>query len=179
MLVKITIVFADVEAVVVVVEAGYYSNRIDELEQRKNEVLGKLTTDKLTLKSIEKEMAKCSEAMQKLGNPIHKELSLKGKEIAKLTDILVEKDSEIDLLNDTVAKTNELNLKLGDRINRLREVNKKIQFENKTLKYTLTKAERRIAFLEERLVSSNQMRDDVILADNFGEVNIFDEIRSE
>lgn len=161
------------------VEAGYYSNRIDELEQRKNEVLGKLTTDKLTLKSIENEITKCSEAMQKLGNPINKELSLKGKEIAKLTDILVEKDSEIDSLNDTITKINESNLKLTDTVEKLRNTNKKIQSENKLLKYNLMKAEKRIAFLEERLMSSTQINEDVILADNFGEINIFDVIRGD
>lgn len=44
---------------------GYYSDRIDRLTKRRDEVSARIYTDKLTLKALDKEIRLCEEAMQK------------------------------------------------------------------------------------------------------------------
>lgn len=82
----------------------YYNNRLDSLESRKNEVLGKLTTDRLTLKGINTEIEKCNEAIDNLTpKPIDVDKSKDEIEIVKLT-IEIE---ELLTLNKKLSRDNE------------------------------------------------------------------------
>lgn len=44
---------------------GYYSDRIDWLTERRNQIAARIYVDKLALKGLDKEIDRCKEAMQK------------------------------------------------------------------------------------------------------------------
>lgn len=44
---------------------GYYTERIDWLEERRNQISARIYADRLALKAINKEIDRCKEAMQK------------------------------------------------------------------------------------------------------------------
>lgn len=43
---------------------GYYTDRIDWLTERRHQVSARIYADKLTLKALDKEIARCKDAMQ-------------------------------------------------------------------------------------------------------------------
>ena len=44
---------------------GYYTERIDWLEERHNQISARIYADRLALKAISKEIDRCKEAIQK------------------------------------------------------------------------------------------------------------------
>ena len=61
-----------------------YSERISHNEQRIAELKGRIYTDKLTIKSLEKENEKCIEAMNNCTHVVDTNKSNKDKKILKL-----------------------------------------------------------------------------------------------
>lgn len=47
------------------ISLGYYTERIDWLEERRNQISARIYADRLALKAINKEIDRCREAMQK------------------------------------------------------------------------------------------------------------------
>lgn len=86
-------------------QQGYYTNRIKELEKRKEEVTGQLITSKLTLKGINKEIDNCYEYM----NSAHYQ-----ENSSEIDSKLVEMEHKILSLENTVKKMNKtINQKNG------------------------------------------------------------------
>lgn len=91
------------------VEQGYYSNRIKELEERKIKITAEIYANKLTLKSIDEEIEKCDATIQKLGQPNYQEVIKLNSKINNLKRDLTEKDNEITYLNnEMVERDNEI-----------------------------------------------------------------------
>ena len=103
------------------VEQGYYSNRIKELEDRKAELHGRLVTTKLSLDSVNKEIDACQEAMN-------------NQTSAMRTDV-DRRDEKILSLNHELAEAEDLISKL--------------KLENTQLKHDLQNSEQRFTLLKE------------------------------
>lgn len=95
-------------------QQGYYSNRIKELEKRKEEVTAQVVTSKLTLKGINKEIQSCYEYMNsahyeadsskidsKLNEYEHKVLSLENT-VKKMNNTINKKNGMIKSLNAVI-----------------------------------------------------------------------------
>lgn len=134
------------------IEQGYYSNRIKELEERKAEVAGLLVTHKLTLKGIVKEITACKEAMN---NQTHSINITKHNKDKKILELIKEVEKFKKIKEDYIKKNSEL------------------KKENLQLKKALEQSQIAINKLQLRCVPPD---DDVILADNFGKENIFEKI---
>ena len=128
-----------------------YSERISHNEQRIAELKGKLVADKLSIQALEKENERCFEAMNNCTSVIDTEKTKKDKQILELTQTI-----------------EDLKIK-----------NKKLRKEKSQLKteldYTKQKLEKEIRHLQSKLLRLNDDRDDVILADNFGKDNVFEQ----
>ena len=127
---------------------GYYSKRISKNEQRIATLKGELVSRRLTIKALEDENEKLSEAMN---NQTH--------------TIDVDK-TEQDMKIIQLKKEN----------NTLRKKNKDLKIE---LEYVKDKLNREISNLKCELLCTTKSNDDVILSDNFGEHNIFEELLGE
>lgn len=66
------------------VEQGYYSKRIDELEMRKAELQGQLVSAKLSLKAINNEIESCREAMNSQTMALRTDIDRKDETIKSL-----------------------------------------------------------------------------------------------
>ena len=82
------------------VDLGYYSNRLDELEQRKAEVAGKLVSAKLSLKGINNEIEACKEAMNNLTSPVDTEKSIREIKFFQQSEKITELKQDIARLKD-------------------------------------------------------------------------------
>ena len=129
-----------------------YSERISHNEQRIAELKGKLVADKLSIQALEKENQRCFEAMNDCTSVIDTEKTKKDKQILELTQTIED----------------------------LKTKNKKLRKEKSQLKteleYTKQKLEKEIRHLQSKLLRVNDDRDDVILADNFGQDNVFEQM---
>lgn len=162
----------------VLVDLNYYSRRIDELEERKTEISSKIYMDKLTLKSINEEIKKCDEAIQRLGEPTQKEFMVLTKQIKDLKQDLSEKENEIETLENTIDKKDLKIQQLSNTLGRVRTRRKNLSEENSKLKYELEHAKKTIHNLEQKLLFGDSNDDeDIILSENFGKENIFETLR--
>jgi len=66
------------------VELGYYSNRLEQLEKRKEKLQGDLVIAKFGLKGVNKEIEACKEQMNNLTQVINDEADKKDKIILEL-----------------------------------------------------------------------------------------------
>lgn len=128
-----------------------YSERISHNEKRIAELKGRMYTDKLTIKSLENENERCFEAMNNCTSPIDVDKTEKDKKILELTKTIGELENKNKIL---------------------RKEKRQLKTE---LEYTKEKLNGKIKKLELKLLM-NEKSDDVILADNFGEHNIFMEL---
>ena len=156
-------------------EMGYYAQRLDDLEKRKIDITSKIYADRLTLKAIDKEIEKCDEAIQKLGEPTQKEFMALNKQINDLRNDLIEKDYEIKKLKRNLEKKAGTILRLSNSIDKVKKRRDNLSEENSKLKYELDYANKTIFNLEQKLITFNA-NDDVILSENFGKDNIFEEM---
>lgn len=160
-------------------QQGYYTNRIKELEKRKEEVTAQMVTSKLTLKGIEKEIENCYEYMNsahyeansskidaKLNEYEHKVLSLENR-IKKMGNTINKKNGKIKSLNSVIEdKDHEIaTLKLQHKIEeaklqeKIAELNirfkklkpEKVAVENDSLKKQNMNFKRDIKTLNERI----------------------------
>ena len=132
---------------------GYYSNRISELEKRKIDVSSRIYADKLTLKAINSEIAKCEDEMQHLGENLQDKLKTKENLIESLTEKLSMKNNEIESLKSQI---NNLNVKLNEseqekiiksleqKLNNKNNLIKQLRTENKELFNQLNRYEEEI-----------------------------------
>lgn len=116
------------------VEQGYYSNRINELEERKAKVQGQLVTAKITLQGIDKEIAKCEDAMQNLGKQNEKEIILKNEKIKLLSKEITSKENKIMELNEVIKNKNLKIDELNSNLKRLDDLVAQVKAENIHLK---------------------------------------------
>lgn len=154
---------------------SYYSRRIDELEKRKNKLMSQMVADKLSLKAINDEIKKCDDAIQRLGEPTQKEFMVMQKEISDLKSDILKKDEQIKSLMKDIDKKDLKIFQLNNTLDRVRTRRKNLSEENSKLKQDLMYAKKTISNLEQKLLFNNN-HDDVILAENFGSENIFNDI---
>lgn len=134
------------------VEIEYYSNRINELEKRKEELLGKLVTTKLSLKGVDKEIECCKEAIENLvPKPIDETL--------KMTD----KDKRIINLSKSNERLSFENKKLNKKLFKLKQELEEVCLKNEELKNNLVSLKSEMGF-------------DVIVHKDFGRTNIFNKL---
>ena len=129
-------------------EKDYFSNRIHRLEQRKIEHQGRITIHENSIKSINKRIEECKNAME--SNSYSSEEFQKNQ-----------------LISDLNKKLKKDNSQLKSKIN---NQNKKIS----SLKEEINELKSELAL---KKLDTNSSRDDVILSDNFGESNIFEKVR--
>jgi len=181
------------------VELGYYSNRLEQLEKRKEKLQGDLVIAKFGLKGVNKEIEACKEQMNNLTQVINDEADKKDKIILEKK----KKKEEWNKINNGLKKENDqlkhdLNgMKLDLRIEKRK--NEKLQFEpeselikkidslrderlnlkkeNSRLKKELEKLKKEFNEKELDRIMSIESGDDIIISDNFGKDNIFDKIR--
>lgn len=115
------------------VEQGYYSNRIKELEERKTKITAEIYANKLTLKSIDEEIEKCDATIQKLGQPNYQEVIKLNSKINNLKRDLTEKDNEITYLNNEVVERDDEIEKLKKTINTHKDEKNKLNNKIKKL----------------------------------------------
>lgn len=124
-----------------------YSERISENEKRIADLKGKLITTKLSIQALENENERCVEAMNNKTSVVN-------------TD---SKDAKIVKLLNTIEKLKEEKFLLRCRIGQLED----------ELKSTTEKFEKEKSLFNQKIFQTNDS--DVILADNFGVENVFDE----
>lgn len=134
-------------------QQGYYTNRITELEKRKEEVTAQVVTSKLTLKGIEKEIERCYEYMNSAHYNGEKDTSGMEERILYLENTIKKQKTRIKNLNtfnkkktDEIEKLNQiiddnnyeietLTLKLNNQIT-------KLNIKNQELKDLINKEEK-------------------------------------
>lgn len=119
------------------IEEGYYSNRIKELEERKSDVQSKFVTAKLTLESIDKEIKKCEDAMQNLGSQQSKEIMEKNKLIKTLRKKISKQDEHINHLNRVISDKDFTISELEDASKRYEQLLASVKAQNVNLKAKL------------------------------------------
>ena len=119
------------------IEEGYYSNRIKELEERKAEVQGKLVTAKLTLEGIDDEIKKCEDAMQNLGSQHSKEIMEKNNLIKTLRKKISKQEEHINHLNRVISDKESIISNLEDNDNRYEQLLASVKAQNVHLKARL------------------------------------------
>lgn len=139
-------------------EKDYFSNRIHRLEQRKIEHQGRITIHENSIKSINKRIEECKNAME--SNSYSSEEFQKNQLISDLK-------KKVDSNQNIIKKLKKDNSQLKSKIN---NQNKKIS----SLKEEINELKSELAL---KRLDTNSSRDDVILSDNFGESNIFEKVR--
>lgn len=119
------------------IEEGYYSNRIKELEKRKYEVQSKFVTAKLTLESINNEIIKCEEAMQNLGSQQSKEIMEKNNLIKTLRKTISKQEEHINHLNRVISDKDSTISELEEVIKRYEQLLASTKAQNVNLKAKL------------------------------------------
>ena len=157
------------------VEQGYYSNRIKELEERKAEVTGQLVTAKLSLQSIEKEIQQCDDAMQKLGTNSEGEILRLNTKINSLTDKLAKKDKELKRLVKTSDNDKFEIQNLTKQVSKLKTEKAVLKAENKNLKKQLKTMFKKVDNLTAPIPFSDVIEDS-LQSENPNKVNIFEDI---
>ena len=118
-------------------QQGYYTKRIDELEKRKEEVTAQLVTSKLTLKGINKEIENCYEYMNSANYAPEVDTTPFESKIKRMEQLIDRKNEEIENLKNDIKKLNKTISKKNKEIESLNTVIENKDYEMGTLKLKL------------------------------------------
>ena len=125
-------------------QQGYYSNRIKELEKRKEEVTAQLVTSKLTLKGINKEIENCFEYMNSAHYNKDNTPQLQ-KEIEDLEHRLNVRENTLKKMNNTINQKN----------GKIKSLNKVIEDKDHEISVLKLKLHNKDAKFQERIAELN------------------------
>ena len=180
------------------VELGYYSNRLDELEKRKEKLQGTIVTAKLSLNGVEREIEACKEQIDNLTTVMDDKADKKDKIIKTLENEI----EELKEVNNSLKKENtqlkhdvqELKLdlriekrkvdklesqsesELHKKIDQLRDERLDLKKKNAQLKKELEQLKNEFSDRELDKIMNMESDDDTILSENFGKDNIFEKL---
>lgn len=122
-------------------EEGYYSNRIDDLEKRKIELLAQRKINKMSLDGVNREIEACKEAMNNQTKVVSTRTTSKDTYILKLEEELEEAKEVINLLKrDKTQLKHDLQTsehkisELTDQIDDLKQIIRDLKIDVSNLK---------------------------------------------
>ena len=146
---------------VILMELGYYSNRIGELEKREAELKGTIVTAKLSLRAVNNEIEACKEAMNNQTWTVRTDADRKDEIIADLKKKVSKDENEI-------SKLKLENTQLKHDLQNSRQETDALKRKNDDLKLEMQKLKIDIENLKSGTKSD--------FSEDWGDENIFDQI---